>query len=86
MAKQFIIFGDHVVACWIQREDGAWYLELRNSALSEKNHISEFYEWIDQGPPKPRYRITKTFHERPSYVSTPDGSYEWISNNDIEEE
>ena len=52
--------------------------------------IPAFIEWLQEGPPKPKYRITKTFDREPQYVGfrdhfhfTTDAAF--LTDNDIEE-
>jgi len=79
-----------VLAEWVSVGGGEWYLRLCKNLISSKMVIGKLGEWIDEGPPKPSYRITRTFEQKPSYVSTGEWGkeqrgYIFISDDDIEE-
>jgi len=84
MPKEFVV-GQHVIAQWQEGPGGKWWLNLHDAVLSTQDGISAFREWVDEGPPAPCYRITRSFKHMPSYVYTPNEPDEWISDGDIEE-
>jgi len=88
MSKQFI-WTNLVAAEWSQGWTGAWYIELQSTTLPEEAG-GPFREWMDEGPPKPSYRITKIFDQKPAYVATEErgkeqGGYIFISDDELEE-
>ena len=84
MPKEFVR-NHYVVAQWQPTQCGKWWLKLNGAVFSTQDGISAFREWVDEGPPEPSYRITRTFKHMPSYVYTPNEPDEWISDGDIEE-
>lgn len=43
--------------------------------------IHAFIEWLEEGPPKKRYRITRTFDERPSFaIAVEDATHSRLGN------
>jgi hypothetical protein len=52
------------------------------------NDIPAFIAWLQEGPPKKRYRITKTFDKRPgvvSYFTESTDYHNTLTDSDIEE-
>ena len=52
------------------------------------SHIPAFIEWLQEGPPKPKWRITREFDRPPYYVGfrnqlTTDVAF--LSDDDVEE-
>ena len=62
MSREFNPDADYVVAEWA---DGSVMVDSHGIAADE---IPAFVAWLQEGPPKKRYRITKTFDFKPASV------------------
>ena len=83
--KEFYLRGDRIAWWGTLGDPGEMIL---NHNLLKLEDIPGFIEWLQKGPPKPQYRITKVFVAKPVRVTTGWGDgerYHHLKDADIEE-